>query len=114
MDEFKGFIYRAGDHRFVADLDDGAIQQARIFDDGGDNVILAGGFGQREFLELRLSGSQQAERRNTELLKKALKLLRGQRFDEIINLVVVDAVFTKQRGQIAASRSGRFFVDCDI
>lgn len=111
LDEFKGFFHRTGDHRFVTNLDDGAVEQAWIFDDGGDNVVIGGGFGQRQVLELRLFGPQKAERRNTELLKKVIKFLRGQRLDKIIDLVVIDAVFTKQRGQIAAGRSGRFFVN---
>ena len=34
--------------------------------------------------------------------------------NEVVDLVVIDAVFTKQRGQIAAGRSGRFFVNGDL
>ncbi len=63
---------------------------------------------------MRLFRPQQAECRNTELFKKNLKFRRRQRLVKIIDFVVIDAVFTKQRGQIAAGRSGRFLVDCDF
>ena len=45
-------------------------------------------------------------------LDQLAEILLSKGLVKIIDLVVSNAVFTKQRRQIAAGRSGRFFVNC--
>ena len=110
-DQFEGLLRRPGDHGSVADLHDGPIKQSGIGDDGGDDVRFGRLRGETEFLELRFLGSQQGECMNAEFPDQAFERFFVERFDEVIDLVVVYAVLTEQRGQIAAGRSGGFFVD---
>lgn len=52
--EFECPFDRAGDDRFITNLDDRPVEQAGIGDDGRKDFIFRRVFGQREFLELRL------------------------------------------------------------
>ena len=54
--------------------------------------------------------SQQLERTAASLCDQLTEIVFGKRAIKIVDLVVIDAVFTKQRRQIAARRSGRFFI----
>ena len=110
--QVESFFGGAGDHGSVADLDDRAVEQTGVSDDSGEDLRLGRIFVQAEFLELRFLGPQQCVGRNVEFLEKAFQLFFAERVDEVVDLVVIDAVLTEQRGQIAAGRSGWLFVDC--
>jgi hypothetical protein len=56
----------------------------------------------------QLKGSQPG------LFDQFTEIFLGEWLVEIIDLLVIDAVFTKQRGQIAARCSGRLFVNRDL
>lgn len=99
------------DNGFIADLDDRAVQQARVRGNGGDDLVIGRPGIKSQLLELFLFYTQQPERRDTELGEQALDLSFVERFAEIIYPVEINAVFTKQRRQIAAGRSGRFLVN---
>ena len=60
---------------------------------------------------MRLLGAQQREGRNLQFLEQAFQLFFIELIDEVIDLIVIDAVLTEQRSQIAAGRSGGLFVD---
>jgi len=59
-----------------------------------------------------LAAAKSIERFETRFLEQSHQLRLAQRFVKIIDPVKIDPVFTKQRSQISARRSGRFFVDC--
>lgn len=99
------------DNGSIADLDDRAVQQARVRRNGSDDLVIGRPGIEAQLLELLLLCTQQPERRYTELDEQALDLSFVERFAEIIYPVEINAVFTKQRRQIAAGRSSRFLVN---
>ena len=110
-DQVEGFFGGAGDDGAVTYLDDRAVEQTGIRDDRGEDLRFRRIFAQAEFLELRLFGSQEREGRNVEFLEQTFQRFFVERIDEVIDLVVIYAVLTEQRGQIAAGRSGGLFVN---
>ena len=71
-------------------------------------------FGQAKFFEFRFFSSNYIERAHTGFFDQRRQLFLRKRFDVVIDLFEINAVFTKQRRQIAAGRSGRFFVNCEL
>ena len=80
------------DHQFDKAFGVGVIGQAELFRDG---VVSA----------------KYVPRPQAGLRDKSAELFDCQRFVVIIYLLIIDAVFTKQLCQIAARRSGWFFVN---
>ena len=48
------------------------------------------------------------------LVHEIAELVGGKWLDEVVDLVVINAVLAKQVGKIAARSTGGFFVDCDL
>ena len=59
----------------------------------------------------RLTFAKHVERLQAHLFQKGLERFRSERLVIIIDLLEINAVFTKQRSQIPAGRSRRFFVN---
>jgi hypothetical protein len=114
LDHFERLFDRPCNHGPVADLDDRPLEQPGIGNDQCEHIRVIGFGGKTALLERGLALSHGLDRPQIGLFEQFAKVLLGERFDEIIYLVVVDAVFTKQRSQITAGRSGRFFVDSDL
>ena len=114
IDKLQRPFYRPRDHRFVADYDDRAVEQARICNNCDDNLAFGRFHGEAEFLELLFLRPKQPECRNIQLCQQLFDVSLRQRVGKIINLLKINAVFTKQRRQISARRSGRFFVNSDF
>ena len=76
-----------------------------------DQAFGVGLLGQAEFFGNGLISAKHVPWPQAGLCDQAAELFDRQRFVVIIYLLVVDAVFTKQLCQIAARRSGRFFVN---
>ena len=105
---------RSRQHCLVADLDDRTLKQARKFHHRRDDLGFRRLFRQTQILERRIAFSQNLERRKSGLFQKRPQLIFAQRIDKVIDSFKIDVVFTKQRGQITARRSGRFFVNSDV
>lgn len=63
------------------------------------------------FLDRRIALSKCIKRTQARLGDQFAEIILGKRLAKVIDLVVIYAVFTKQRRKIAAGRSGRFFVN---
>ena len=77
-----------------------------------DQAFGVGVLGKAEFFGDRLVPAKHVPRPQAGLRDQSAQFFDRKRFVVIIYLLVIDAVFTKQLCQIAARRSGRFFVDC--
>jgi len=107
----EGLFYRPGEDRFVANLDDRTLKKVWVLYDLGDHFV-CGCFGRYfKLFERRFAFAKNVKRLEASLFYQPPKLFFGERLVEIIHLIEVNAVFTKQRRQIAARRSGRFFVN---
>jgi hypothetical protein len=67
-----------------------------------------------ELLCPRLAFAKHFKGRESHLHDEFSETSLGEWFFEVVDPFCVDAVFTKQRSQISACRSGRFFVDGDF
>jgi hypothetical protein len=107
LQQFEGLVDRSSHDGRIADLNDRPLYQIRIgyhrFDDVGLGRVVrdAGRGGSAGELDSREPG----------LFDELRQILDRKRLVKIIDLVVINAVFTKQRRKIAAGRSSRFFVD---
>ena len=79
-----------------------------------DKLCVRRFFGQAELFEFCFFFSHHVYRPQTGLFDQRCQLLLSKRFDVVIHLFEINAVFTKQRRKVAARRSGGFFVDGDI
>src|SRR6187549_2973280 len=70
--------------------------------------------GEPEFLCLSFAFPKYLERRQSKFHYQLSERLLSERLIKIIDPLCVDAVFTKQRCQISARRSGGFFVYSDF
>ena len=102
------------DDRLVADLDDRPLKQRRVLDDRLYDVTRCRLRRQPEFLCLSFAFAKDLKWRNSQFPYQVPERFLSERFVKVIDPLDVDAVFTKQRGQISARRSGRFFVDGDF
>ena len=110
-DEFERFSERAGENCSFADLDDRPLQQCGVLDHQFDQAFGVGFLSQAELFGNGLVSAKHVPWPQAGLRDQAAQFFDRQRFVVIIYLLVVDAVFTKQLCQIAARRSGRFFVN---
>jgi hypothetical protein len=109
--KLDGLVYRPRKHRFIADLDDRPLQNGRVRYDQPDYLIRRRVRRNVQLLECGITSPEQSIRLDPDLLNQIAELIRGQRIVKIIYLLIIDAVFTKQLGQISARRSGRFFIN---
>lgn len=109
--KFQGLFDRPGNHGPFTDLNDGALQQLGMLYHRVYQLVVRSVVTQTQFLEHGFLLPDSIDRSEPRFLQQVPQFWFGQRLDEVVNLVVIDAVFTKQRSQIAAGRSGRFFVN---
>ena len=86
------------------------MDQVRVGDHRFDDVGVGRVFGDA----CRSRTANQLDRPQPCLGYQFTKVLLGERLVKIIDLVPLYAIFTKQRRQIPARRSGRFFVNGDF
>jgi hypothetical protein len=82
-----------------------------MLDHRRDNHVVRRFKREAERFEFHLTPSQDLERPRSRFCDQFAENLLSERLAKIVYLVVVYAVFTKQRCQIAARRSGRLFVN---
>ena len=114
MDHFQGFFYGPCEHGFVADLDDRPLDDRRICAHRLYHLGVRRFGGNASVFNACLALSQDVEWPQARLLDQFPQLFFRKSLVEIIDFVIINAVFPKQRSQIAARRSGRFFVDGDL
>lgn len=107
LQQLQGLFDGACDNGFVLRFDYRALDEVRVGDHGGDDVLVG------SFVVEAGRGGPANELYGPEarFCDERGQALFGKRLFEVIDLVAVDAVFTKQPRKIAAGRSGRFFVD---
>ena len=110
-DQIESLFYWPGQYCPVVDLDDRPLKEIWMFDHSRDDLAVRSFRRQPKFLKLGLPLPQNIERSKAGLFDQAAQFRLCQRLNEVIYLVVINAVFPKQRCQIAARRSGRLFVD---
>ena len=91
--------------RFVSNLDDGALEEIGVVYHHGDDLVVGSLANDTLFAPQKVIGPHAG------LSDQSREVILGKRLIEIIYLVVINAVFTKQRRKIAAGGSGRFFVN---
>src|SRR5215204_3041567 len=106
-DQLQSLLDRPRDDRSCFGLHDRPLDQVRVRDHRGDDFLV------RRLI--RKPGSRatacQLYGPKPRFSDQLFQHLGRKRLVEIIHLLVINAVFTKQRRQIAAGRSGGFFVD---
>ena len=85
-----------------------------MFDHRFDQFGIRRFVAQIEFFELSFLFPNYVDRPQSCFFDQARELFLSERIDIVVYLFEINAVFTKQLGQIPASRSGRFFVNCDF
>jgi hypothetical protein len=70
-DEVQGAVDRAGYDGAVANLNDGAVWQARIINNGRNDIVFRCAFSEAQILERRFVFSQEVEGGHPELSNKA-------------------------------------------
>ena len=85
-----------------------------MLDNQFDNFVIRRVACDLEIFEFALILAKDVERLQPTLLQQLPQLIFAQRGVIVVDLVVLDAIFPKQRRKIAARRSGRLFVNCDL
>ena len=112
--DLQRFLRRSRQDRAITNYDDRTLKQRRILDDVLDDLAGRSLGVESELLCLSLTFAKDLERRQSKLHYQFSERLLSERLIKIIDPLCVNAVFTKQRSQISARRSGRFFVDGDF
>ncbi len=110
--DFQSFFDRSCDDGFFADFDDRTLEQIRVRQDFGDNFVERRFFRQRSLFDLALS--QNLKRRKPRFCDQRAQTFGRKRLGKVIDAFGINVVFTKQRAEIPAGRSGRFLVNCDF
>ena len=105
--QLQSFFDRPRNYRSVTDLDDRSLDQVRVGDHCLDHLGV-----RCVIAQPRPCGTAGClDRPQSSFCDQSRQTFFGKGFFEIIDLVVIYAVFTKQRRNVAAGSSGRFFIN---
>lgn len=114
VDQFESFFRRPGKNCTISNLDDRPLQQRGILNDVLDDIARRRFRRESQLLRLSFAFAKNLEWRDPEFRDQFSETRLSKGFVKVVDPFRVDAVFTKQRSQIPARRSGRFFVDGDL
>jgi hypothetical protein len=112
--QFQSLFSGASQYRTVTYLYDRPLENGGMVQYMTKHLFIGCISRDADLLYGRFSFAKDVEGPKPGLSQQVLKLCFADRVTKVIDLVKLYAVFTKQRCQIAARRSGRFLVNCDL
>ena len=108
-------LRRSPEHRAVAPLDDGALDEVRVLGHEADD-LLVGEFarGESKLFVDRLARAQKLARAYAHLADQLAQLPLAERLGDVVYFLVSDAALTEQAVGLAALGSSRLLVDGDF